>query len=160
MSIFVSERAVPRSSSFLSESSRWVDLPVWVIAGLALLAGVLQSKATRPPSREISALSGTAHVTLPAGWIVNENDSDSFVTHPPTLGDFPPTVSMARLTAPKEGVTPVFIDLESARMEEERASSGLGYRVLETKQKRAFGGLRSEWTYYALVRDPPGVRQS
>ena len=51
----------------------------------------------------------------------------------------------------------LFIDLEVTRMQEARAATGAGYRVLHVDERDAVGGHRSTWIWYAIVRDPPGA---
>jgi hypothetical protein len=50
----------------------------------------------------------------------------------------------------------MWVDLTLARIEQSTQQSGVGYRVLSSDSKLAFGNHPATLTYHALVKDPPG----
>jgi hypothetical protein len=130
-----------------------------------------------PGVRQVQAQRGAVRMTLPAGWVGTER-AGRYVARKPTLvAAVAPTVQVTRVdpsARPAAAQAGEFLDAaeaspasapdpelatetELARMEEERRQSGSGYRVLETEEKNAFGGHRSIWSHWALVRDPAGT---
>jgi len=151
-----------------------MDLPLLAAAGLLLAGGAAYAAGTAPAAHEVNALDGRITVSLPAGWAGDEHDG-VFEARPPSLDGVPPTLSVAPVTpaeaappareageylmgeAPAEPAGGAALDVEIARMEERRQRSGVGYRVLRTEEREAFGGHPSAFTHYAIVRDPPGT---
>lgn len=138
-----------------------MDLGPWIVT-LALLAGsVAYARATAPAPREVHAFEGHVLFSLPAGWSFSENqlasDDDThtvFVAQQPSLNSIHPTVLVEPVDV-EGSADALFIDLEVTRMQEARAESGVGYRVLHVDERDAVGGHKSTWVWYAIVRDPP-----
>lgn len=132
-----------------------VDWLVWLVAASLLVVGWITSRSIIGPEREVTALDGEISMDLPAGWNSSEH-YNSFTVGPAAFGDITPTVAITRLDVPDDGPDPVFVDLQMARIEQATANTGVGYRVLSTSEMEAFGGHSTSWTYYAMVREPPG----
>ena len=131
-----------------------LDWAVWAVAASLLLAGWAVSRTTAEPEREITALDGAVSLILPTGWSGTEHE-DSYSAGPAGLGEIIPSITVTRLAVPDGGVSPFYVDLQMARIEQATADTGVGYRVLSTAETEAFGGHPSSWTYYAIVREPP-----
>jgi hypothetical protein len=161
----------------LSNSVPRVDLGVLGIAALLLASGLAYARGTIPGVRHVKAQDGAIRMTLPAGWVGTERAGRFIARKPSLVAAVPTTVEIARVIPaprPRAAEAGEFLDAaeapappapdpalatetELARMEEERRRSGVGHRVLETEEKNAFGGHRSVWSHWALVRDPAGT---
>jgi hypothetical protein len=130
---------------------RWTRLEVAVPLILALCLGAAWTFKTSLVSGErvLHALDGRLALTVPAGWTAEEDDG-SVIVSVPTFG--PAVGLVARIDAvPETG--PMARDLFMARIAEERASEGLGYRVIDGGERR-FGSVEGMLTHYALVIEP------
>ncbi|MEZ4252502.1 MAG: hypothetical protein R3B99_30195 [Polyangiales bacterium] len=134
-----------------------VDLGVWVIAVVLLGSGYAYARSTEPAARRVFAFEGAMHASLPAGWSSHEEEG-RFVAQLPGLDGVPPTVVVEPLTVPddEEGAA-LFFDLELTRMQEARASGGVGFRVLHVDERDVPDGTTGTWVWYAIVREPPGA---
>jgi len=155
---------------------RW-DPGVLAVATLLLAGGAVWARGTVPAERAVKTRSGAIRMTLPAGWVGSER-AGGYVARRPSLGGIASTVRVSPLeaTAPEVVAPPPDNELHGtapdvavasdpalatetalAQMEEERRTSGAAYRVLETEEKNAFGGHRSLWSHWVLVREPAGA---
>ncbi|MEM9072145.1 MAG: hypothetical protein AAGE52_26805 [Myxococcota bacterium] len=132
-----------------------IDWGPWLVAALLLGGSIAYARGFAPEERHARAFDGHVLFDLPHGWSAHQ-ESDAFVAQLPTLDAIAPTV----LVEPIETDTTdaLFQDLEVARMQQSRASGGIGYRVLHVDERDALGGHRSTWVWYAIVRDPPDAR--
>ncbi len=114
-----------------------------------------------PAARDVRAFGGQVLIPLPPGWSSHENtqgEHPTFVAQVPTIEGLSPTMRVEPVEAHDEsGTGALFRDLEVARMQEARASEGVGYRVLDIDERQPEEGPQSTWVWYALVRDPPNV---
>lgn len=137
------------------------DWGPWIVTAVLLAGSVAYGRAAAPTAREVRAFEGRVLFPLPAGWSGHEETSGehrAFVAQRPTVQGLAPTVLVEPVEPPDEGgADALFRDLEVARMQEVRASRGVGYRVLHIDERAPEGGPRSTWVWYAIVRDPPNV---
>jgi hypothetical protein len=154
-----------------------VDIPVLVVASIVLVGGFAYARTTEPAARDVTAFGGKVRLRLPSGWCGARHEG-AYEAERPTLGGIAPTLRIERITParwPREGERPpegeylvprapreapppeLSLDHEIARMELRRETSGVGYRVLRTEEREAFGGHPAHFTEYALVREPPGA---
>lgn len=131
------------------------DGSIWLVALLLLGGSYGFSMTTQPPARTVDALDGAVAVTLPSGWAHHEEGGTVTAEHP-SMDGMPPTLSVRRLD---EELDPMGRDLAIARMEEERADHGVGFRVLHVDERTdAFGGNEATLVWWAMSQDPPGSR--
>ncbi len=135
-------------------SSTGVDWSVVIVVALALGTTAIYVRGSVSPATRVRALGDQVVVTLPRGW-VGEELEEEYLAELPSFAEFPPTLSVRSIQVPKEGATPEFIDVQLALLERHRASTGIGFRVLNIEDQKAFGGHTSTWIYYAIVADPP-----
>lgn len=140
----------------LAEAPPLFDPAVWLVAVICLTLGALYAWTSVVRQHEVKALDGAVRLELPARWTFEESEG-VYEAHLPSLGKLGPSLQIRPIAAPEEGITPKFIDMEVAKMDEARSESGQAYRVLKTEDRRAFGGHKSAWSYAALVQDPPGA---
>lgn len=133
-----------------------VDMPVLVLSALLLLGGTAFAGASAPPDRTARAFGGMVKVTLPAGW-TGSRRGDIYVVRQPRLDGYAPSIVIRKLQPPGGDPDPMWVDLALAQMDRETQESGIGYRVLSTEERLAFGNHPATFTYYAIVRDPPGT---
>jgi len=133
---------------------RPVDLGVWLAVFLLFGASAAFARIAQPESRSLDGLGGHVHLTLPAGYSVDEASGELTVQRP-ALGSAAPQLSIRRLTRPEAMDPALFRDLELTRIEGRRAQSGVGYRTLEAGDEPAFGAEHSSYSRYAVVQDPP-----
>lgn len=133
-----------------------VDLGVWIVAIVLAGSGYAYAKQTEPSARRVFAFERSVSVQLPAGWSGHEED-DRFVAQLPGLDGVPPTVLVEPVEVPSDPeAAAMFHDLELTRMQEARARSGVGFRVLHVDERSGDDGSASTWVWYAIVREPPG----
>jgi len=149
---------MPREALHLDDEARptlLTDGTVWLVALLLLGGSYAFAQSTQPPARTVDALDGAVAVTLPSGWAHGEEDA-FFTAEHPSMDGMPPTLTVTRL----EGeLDPMARDIALARMEEERADHGVGYRVLHIDERTdAFGGNEATLVWWAMSQDPPGSR--
>lgn len=133
---------------------RPIDLGVWLVVALLFGASAAFARVSQPESRTVDGLDGAVHLTLPAGYSMQDRDGE-FVVQRPALSSVAPRLSIRRLTRPATVDPALFRDLELTRIERERALSGVGYRTLDAGDEPAFGAEHSSFSRYAVVRDPP-----
>jgi hypothetical protein len=155
-----------------------VDAPVLAIAALLLAGGLAYARSTVPGARPVRALGGELRLTLPAAWVGSEHDG-VYTARRASIEALGPSIEVRAVAPPPREAAAeagdedflfaasapsgahdaaLAVENELARMEDERRQSGAGYRVLQSEEKRAFGGHRSTWSHFAIVRDPPGTR--
>lgn len=150
----MSEASAP--NELLIEARPSVDLGVWIVAIVLAGSGLAYARQTEPPARRVFAFEGAMSATLPAGWSGHEQEG-RFVAQLPSLDGIPPTVVVEPLQMPSDPEqAALFHDLELARMQESRARSGVGFRVLHVDERPSPEGGSETWVWYAIVRDPPG----
>jgi hypothetical protein len=133
-----------------------VDLPVLVIAFFFVAGGYVYAHSSVPPARVTRAFGGELRVTLPAGWS-GARHGNAYIVTQPRLDGMSPTLLIESIEPPEGGPDPMWVDLTLARIEQSTQSSGVGYRVLSSDSKLAFGNHPATLTYHALVKDPPGT---
>ena len=149
---------MPREPLALDDDAHFflmTDGAIWGVALLLLGGSYGFGMSTQPPARTVDALDGAVSVTLPSGWAHSE-DGDTLTAEHPSMDGMPPTLSVRRLD---ETLDPMGRDLAVARMEEDRASHGVGFRVLHVDETAdAFGGNEATLVWWAMSQDPPGSR--
>ncbi len=154
-----SEGSATRAAPPAGSPGRPGPLDAALLASTALLlaAGFSYARATTPGARHVTALGGALVLTVPRGWS-GAAEPGRYRTSAPGLSDHGATLSVREIAVPGggPGLPADFVDLELARIERVTARSGVGYRVIETEERAAFGQSRSHWTHYAIVRDPRG----
>ncbi len=149
---------MPREPLHLEDEARptlMTDGALWLLALLLLGGSYGFAMATQPPARTVDALDGAVSASLPSGWAHSE-EGDTFTAEHPSMDGMPPTLMVRRMG---EELDPLARDLAVTRMEEERASHGVGYRVLHVDElEDAFGGNRATLVWWAMSQDPPGSR--
>ena len=149
----MSERA---PNELVIERRPSVDLGVWIVAIALAGSGYAYAKQTEPSARRVFAFDGGVSVQLPAGWSGHEHDA-RFVAQLPGLDGVPPTVLVEPIEVPTDpSAAAMFHDLELTRMQQARAESGVGFRVLHVDERTTEDGATGTWVWYAIVRDPPG----
>lgn len=129
------------------------DVAVFLLAAACLAGAWLYHERIRRPAHPVTGLGESVHLEVPAGWSAEEVDGALHVSAP-ALGRLARGLRIERLPEDAEGPA---MDLLRVRLASERAEAGAGHRVLSAEEKVAFGGHESEWTHYALVREPPGA---
>lgn len=147
---------MPREPLHLDDDARptlMTDGSVWLVALLLLGGSYAFAQGTQQPARTVDALDGAVSLTLPSGWAHHEGGGGLTAEHP-SMDGMPPTLAVRRL---EDELDPMAIDLAITRMEEDRASHGVGYRVLHVEEADdVFGGNRATLVWWAMSQDPPG----
>lgn len=133
----------------------WDPSIIAVVAVVMLGVGVYRREILSPV-KKVRALGGAVRASLPPGWNADET-KDQVILRKPALSTIAPTVVIRKLS---ELMTPSLLDAELARIEASRASSGIGYRVLEAQERSSFGGHPTHWTRYALIVEPRAAGSS
>ena len=131
--------------------TRWTrpDVSVPLVIAACCLGAFAYRDSLLIPQHTVDALNQRVSLTVPSGWSAEEVDG-SLIVAVPSFG-IGAEVVVRLLDVPEDD--PVAIDLISARVAEERATSGVAYRVLEGEERR-LGSLEGTWTHYALVMEP------
>ncbi len=142
-----------------AESRPSADVGVALVAALLAGSGLAYAHETAPPARRVFAFDGAMSASLPGGWSGHEEEG-RFVAQLPGLEGISPTVVVEPLEVPSDPEqAALFHDLELARMQESRASRGVGFRVLHVEERASVEGSGGEtWVWFAIVRDPPGTQ--
>ena len=132
-----------------------VDGAVWLCTAALVLGSYAFVRAHEPDARVDDALGGAVSAAVPGGWASSELDGTLTLEHP-SMDGMPPTVRVRRLAG---SMDPMARDLAVARMEQERAGDGAGFRVLHVDEVTdGFGGNQATLVWWAMAQDPPGSR--
>lgn len=151
------ERAAPSGAPpgiQLFDPPRAVDVPVWVAALLLVGSGWLYAVLSAPEPWDVRVFDGAVTLRVGAGFSVAEGD-DLWLASLHDLSDYPPRLWVQRL--PDQISHPSELEAVADRVGTVTDSTGAGYRVLRREAREAFGGHRALWSWYAIVRDPPGT---
>jgi len=158
----------------LSHPPTPIDWGVLLLAIALLAYGAQFASSTVPRARVVTALDGHLDLTLPAGWVGEEAGGEYHAhTSIGSLDRVVPTLTVSALEQEAPNAEPIpegeflgdappapqefSFDVAVAQMHTRRREAGVGYRVLDTTDGRAFGAARTAQNRFAMVTDPPGT---
>ncbi|MCB9709375.1 MAG: PrsW family intramembrane metalloprotease [Myxococcales bacterium] len=129
-----------------------IDPPMWVVALIPLIGAIAFRDYVAIPEKDVRVLAGQISLHLPDGW-AGRSHADGYIAEEREMAAFSPQVRIRTISSDKIDAS-LSLAAELNHITSQESESDPSYRVISQEMKKAFGGHRSAWAWFARVQEP------